>query len=380
VDNSRFTDGRFGRPVSTGGRFGYSAFRPAPLPRSVNLAPPTVALLARASLALGRLGAAGRLLPNPHLLVVPYATREALSSSRIEGTQATLSEVLESAATDQVDSMDIREVRNYLAALNHGVSRLESLPVSTRLITEMHALLMDGVRGQERTPGALRTSQNWIGSPDNRPDTAVFVPPPADEVPAAMSDWESFAHEPEREVPVLVKAGLLHYQFETIHPFLDGNGRLGRLLIVLYLVEQGLLTAPLLYTSAYFESHKAEYYDRLQAVRERADLDGWLRFFLTAVAEQAADAVSRAERLVDCRERYRSLLSGSRTRAHEVVDLLLENPVQTRHSVARRLSITEPGAGNLLRQLTDARILEERSFGRGIRARWYAREVLDLLM
>jgi Fic family protein len=224
-------------------------------------------------------------------------TREALASSRIEGTQASLSDVFDAQARKSPEG-PLREVTNYIDALDHGLARLDALPVSRRLLCEVHEILLTGVRGQQRRPGEVRRSQNWIGSPDNRPTTALFVPPPVDDMEPALDDLERFLHEAS-PLPPLVAIALAHYQFETIHPFLDGNGRLGRLLIVFLLVERDLLPQPLLYLSSFFEAHRSDYYDRLQAVRERGEIQEWLRFFLTGVAEQANDAVARVEMIFE---------------------------------------------------------------------------------
>lgn len=378
MDRERFTSSRFGEVIKTPGPHGFLTFIPAALPRSLPLADEVVVRLSEADRALGRLAGAGRLLPNPHLLVNAYITREAVASSRIEGTQATLADVFEAATEEAQPTGDVREVVNYVAAMNTGLQRLDQLPISRRLLEEIHAVLLSGVRGAERSPGEVRRSPNWIGSPDNRPETAVFVPPPADEMERGLSDWERFANE-DIPMPPLIRCGLLHYQFETLHPFLDGNGRLGRLLIIFYLLSEGHLPAPLLYVSSFFEEHKSEYYDRLQAVRESGDVEGWLRFFLTAVAEQANDAVSRAEALTDLREGFRTSLRGSRSRASEVVDMLLENPYVTTASVARRLGITYQGSTNLLRQLEGVGIITPARRISGRSNRWVAQQVLEVL-
>src|SRR5919106_895390 len=312
MDPKRFVAPEFGRAVRTVGPYGYVAFRPAQMPRSIDLDADTVMRLSDADRALGRLAGAGRLLPNPHLLIQPYIAGEGLASSRIEGTQASLSDVFDAQARNKPEG-PIREVTNYISALEYGLARLAALPVSRRLLCEVHGILLSDVRGRERRPGEVRKSQNWIGSPDNRPETAVFVPPDVNDMERAFDDFERFLHK-DISIPPLVKIALVHYQFETIHPFLDGNGRLGRLLIAFLLVEQELLPQPLLYLSAYFEQHRSEYYDRLQAVRERGELREWIVFFLTGVAELANDAVIRAERLVDLREGYRQQLSGDRSR------------------------------------------------------------------
>lgn len=240
-------------------------------------------------------------------------------------------------------------------------------------------MLQANARGQERYPGAIRTSPNWIGSPDNRPEAADFVPPPVPEMREALSDWEKFVHA-EVPIPPLVKCALLHYQFETIHPFLDGNGRLGRLLIVFNLVEDGLLPQPLLYLSAYFEGRRSDYYERLQAVREKGALEEWVRFFLAGVKEQSTDALRRAERLGDLRERYRLLATGSRSRLPDLIELLFENPVITPQYAARRLSLTVQGVKNLIERLDDAGVLVQLSEGGGRRpGRWMAQEIVSVL-
>jgi Fic family protein len=379
VDPTNFVAPQWGRAVSTGGPAAYHAFVPARLPREYHIRPETIMLLSDADAALGRLAGAGRLLPNPHLLVNAYMTREAVASSRIEGTQASVTEVFDADVLGGSDSSDVREVHNYVTALRHGLNRPgEDFPLSLRVIKEMHELLLTNVRGQDKTPGEFRLSQNWISSSDNRPDTARFVPPTVENMWRSLDDWEKYLHETPR-LPLLIRCALLHYQFETIHPFLDGNGRLGRLFIVLYLVQQHRLPPPLLYLSNYFETRKSEYYDCLQYVRERGEIDEWFNFFLRGIADQANDAVQRAELLADLRERYRMSLTGNRTRATEVVDLLFANPIMTVRHVQRMLSISQPGASNLLRLLTSHKIVREVGQGPGVRHRWFADEILQVL-
>jgi Fic family protein len=369
-----------GRPKKGIGRWGFWYFAPRPLPRVLDLTTETVMALSNADTALGRLAGAGRLLRDPHLLVRPYVTREALASSRIEGTQASLSDVFQAAATggSSPDS-NVREVENYIRAMGTGLELLETLPMSNRVLRTIHETPLQDVRGRERRPGEFRDRPVWIGSPTDTPENATYVPPLPDEMHDALRDWELFANE-ELRMPMLVRCALLHYQFETIHPFLDGNGRLGRLLIVFFLIQQGRLPAPLLYISSYLEDHRPEYYERLQAVRERGEVQEWIQFFLTAVAAQAEDAVTRAEQLVDLRERYRSELSGSRSRAAEVVELIMENPFITTYAIRQRLQVTTQGALNLIRQLERRGLLERLgSFGRGGRNLWLAREVFMVL-
>ena len=232
VDADRYADTTFGRPMATTGAHGYVAYLPLPIPRSVQISPENLLRLADAEAALGRLAGAGRLLPHPQLLVGPYLRREAVSSTRIEGTQASLAEVFDAEASDLPLGPDVEEVINYVRAMEAGFQRLSTIPLSTRLIRELHAVILAGVRGRERQPGELRTTQNWIGPPGATITTATFVPPPPGEVGALLDDLERFVHEPPG-TPPLIQAALLHYQFETIHPFLDGNGRLGRLFVVL---------------------------------------------------------------------------------------------------------------------------------------------------
>ena len=306
----------------------------------------------------------------------PYITREALASSRIEGTQASLSEVLQADATEGLaPSGDVHEVWNYRAAMDAGLARLGELPLVARLVTDIHGILMEGVRGEGRAPGEFRRLPVWIGSPTDTPENAIFVPPFPPEVREAWRDWEEFANSTPR-MPALVQCALLHYQFETIHPFLDGNGRLGRLLVVFFLIHRNVLPAPLLYVSAYLEQHRREYYERLQAVRERGEIQEWLQFFLTAMAVQAEDAILRAERLNDLRESYRAQLAGSRSRAVEVVDVLFVNPFVTARLVEARLGVTNQGALNLIRQLEAKGWVQQiGTVGRGGRNLWVAAEV-----
>ena len=378
MDPGRYTDTTYGtvRPVPG---LGYSAYYPNTLPRFVELASDTVTCLADTEASLGRLAGAGRLLPNPHLLIRPYLLREALASARIEGTQASLLGVLEAEADDAEYSPDIEEVLNCVEAMERGLARLDTLPFSLRLVRDMHAVLLSGVRGRERLPGEFRTSQNWIGPPGSTIQNALFVPPPPGELANLLSDWERFVHE-NRAISALVQSGLLHYQFETIHPFLDGNGRMGRLLIVFHLVLNGRLPQPLLYLSSYFERHRDEYYDKLQGVRERGDLDAWLRFYLTGVETQANDAVAGAERLVDLRESYRTrVIESTRSQAVTLVDSLFANPIITSRRVERMQNVKRPTSLRMLDQLRDLGVLTEMTPGPRRQRRFMASEILQAL-
>jgi Fic family protein len=380
VDPAQYDDTPYGKPRRTGGRHGYVAYFPHSLPRLLPISPENLLRLADAEAALGRLAGAARLLPDPHLLVQPYLRREAVASTRIEGTQATLVEVFDAEAGDEPLGADVEEVVNYVRAMELGLRRLETLPLSTRLIREVHSVLLAGVRGRERQPGELRTTQNWIGPPGATIETATFVPPPPGELAGLLSDLERFVHE-DPQLPPLVQAALIHYQFETIHPFLDGNGRVGRLLIVFFLVVRDRLPSPLLYLSPFFEGRRQAYYEALQGVRQRGELDAWLRLFLEGVQTQANDALARAERLSDLRERYRaSVQATTRGGANRLVDLVFEQPVVNARTVERRLSLSRPAALNALRQLETLGILGPAAEGPRGQLRWRAQEVLQLLI
>lgn len=379
VDQGRYDNTVFGEARRTLGRHGYVAYFPKPVPRTLDIVGSTLLRLSEADAALGRLAGAGRLLPAPHLLVRPYLRREAVASTRIEGTQASLVDVFDAEASDLPYGADVEEVVNYVRAMELGLQRLERLPLSTRLIRELHAVILAGVRGRQRQPGELRTTQNWIGPGGATIETATFVPPPPDEIAGLLTDLERFMHE-DSQLPPLVQAALLHYQFETIHPFLDGNGRLGRLLIVFFLVAHGRLPEPLLYLSPYFEGRREQYYDALQRVREKDDVGHWLDFFLAGVAVQASDAVERAERLLDLRERYRSSVQAStRGAANQLVDLAFEQPILTARRVEDRLAVTRPSALKALRQLEDAGVLAADEEGPRGQLRWRAEGILTVL-
>jgi Fic family protein len=358
---------------------GIRAFVPAPLPPTIEWSAGLIAALSRADHAVGRLAGEGRRLPNPHLLIRPFVRREAVLSSRIEGTQATLGELLAVEAGAAVDRSpdDLHEVGNYVVALEHGVKRLPRLPLSLRLVRELHERLMRGVRGDAATPGEFRRSQNWIGPAGCTPGNATYVPPPADEVMACMAEWETFLHD--RSLPPLVHAALAHSQFEAIHPFLDGNGRVGRLLITLLLVERGVLPTPLLYLSAYFEAQRSEYYARLLGVTERGEWEEWILYFLEGAAQQADDALARIMRIDELIVRWRKrLASVSSKLPDQALELLTENPYVTAKVLAQRLGVAFTTAQRVIDSLEGVGIVVPTSEARRNRV-YCAQALLDLL-
>ena len=376
MDLERYASTPFGQARRTVGSHGYVAYFPSPAPRALELPPSTLRLLGEAEASLGRLSGVGQLVANPNLLIRPYLLREALSSTRIEGTQATMVEVFEMDAAGDAPNADVEEVLNYVEALEWGLSRLEQLPLGTRLLREMHRRLMAGVRGRERAPGEFRTTQNWIGAPGSTIETAQFVPPPPRELPALLTEWERFANEDAR-LPLLIQNALLHSQFETIHPFLDGNGRLGRLVLVFFLVARRRLTVPLLYLSAYLEGDRQRYYDSLRTIQERGDPVPWIELFLTGVESQASDAVIRAQRIVELRERYQHEAAALGTaNGLGLVELICENPLVTTRLVEERLGVSRPTAIRLLRKLEDRGVLSEGERGTRGQRRYVAREMM----
>ena len=341
------------------------AFVPLPLPPvpALEIAGARQLLLERATLAVGRLDSISTLLPDPHLFLYSYVRREAVLSSQIEGTQSSLSDLLlfelEEAPGTPLD--DVVEVSNYIAALNHGMARLsEGFPLSNRLLREMHAVLMSKGRGSDKQPGDFRRSQNWIGG--TRPGNARFVPPPPHEVEPCMGALEQFLHDDATGLPVLLRAALAHVQFETIHPFLDGNGRLGRLLIALLLHHGGLLSEPLLYLSLYLKEHRTVYYDLLNRVRSTGDWEAWVDFFLEGVEQTAHSAVRTARRLVDLftEDTRRVQLSGrAAASALRVLAALRERPVLTLNFLRETHGLTFPTASKAMQTLINTGIARE---------------------
>jgi len=340
------------------------AFLPNPLPPDLAWSSSLVLLHSEAERELARLALAGRDFPHPHILTRPFVRKEAVISSRIEGTRATLEDLYFFEAEQMSflePSSDAREVYNYVKALDYGLERVKSLPISLRLIRELHGILMEGVRGEIMTPGEFRRSQNWIGPAGCTLETATYVPPPFDEMHASLGSLEKFMHA-STDLPTLPRIALIHYQFEAIHPFLDGNGRVGRLLVSLLLCQWDLLPSPLLYLSAFFERNRSEYYDRLLAVSQRGDWEGWLRFFLTGVREQSREAALCVENLQQLRNRYHTQLASRRSarRLAEVVDFLIGNPIFSVRGLQAGLGLTDfKTAQRYVNDLKQAGILRE---------------------
>jgi Fic family protein len=339
---------------------GALAFVPAPLPPRIEYDTELVLALSRADGALSELSGLGRLLPDPHLLISPYLRQEAVLSSRIEGTVTTLSELLIDQAggtTTERDRDDLREVRNYVVALEYGLARLDELPLSLRLVREVHEKLMRGARGDSRAPGEFRRLQNWIGPPGSTLATATYVPPPVADMTEALGLWERFVNERD-SVPPLIQCALIHEHFEAIHPFLDGNGRVGRLLITLFLIERGRLSQPLLYLSAFIGAHREDYYDALLRVRTHGDWRGWVLFFLAGVAETAERASRQAATLMSIRERYHALFRQA-PRAIGLVDELFRSPYITTAGAAAALGVSTPTAKRAMDKLLAEGVLED---------------------
>ncbi len=365
-----------GRKVTLGK---FAAFVPAPLPPKIEWTPRLIRVLSDADRLIGKLAGEGGRLPNPHILLRPFLKREAVLSSKIEGTQATLGELLAAEAGATVDRSpeDLREVGNYVIALEHGIKRLKDLPLCIRTIRELHEKLMTGVSGERAMPGRFRKIQNWIGVAGSTPETASYVPPPPGEIEPCLAAWEKFVQE--SDLPPLVTIALAHYQFEAIHPFLDGNGRVGRLLITLFLIEHGILPTPLLYLSAFFEVARRDYYQGLQGVSERGDWNAWIEYFLLGVARMSEDVLSRATRMNGKQAAWQKQVAGDSTNAPlRVVELLAANPFITAKGAAKKLGIAFTTAQRAIDRLEALKIVKQ--VGTAKRDRVYcANALLDIL-
>jgi cell filamentation protein, protein adenylyltransferase len=365
MDLKDFKKGKAGRLIK--GTRGYWTFLPDPLPPSLSIDWDLVNLLSRADRALSELGGLARNLPNPHLLIGPFVRREAVLSSRIEGTQASLSDLFyfeaapsEKAAFPKKTPSDVHEVANYVKALEYALKRVQELPLSLRLFRELHKILLSDVRGKNWTPGEFRRSQNWIGPPGCTLMDATFVPPTPHEMVEALGQLEKYLHG-SSNLPPLIRIALVHYQFEAIHPFLDGNGRIVRLLISLLLSHERLLPQPLLYLSAFFERRRNEYYRRLMDISREGKWREWIDFFLEGVVEQSNDAIQRTNRLLKLWQDYRNKLQEARSSALllQLVDRLYETPVLSIPTAATFLKVTHRSAAKLIGKLIKANIITE---------------------
>ncbi len=373
---------RVGRDASA-----YKAFVPHPLPPPLTIDLPLATAISEADRSIGELAGLGRTMANPDLLIAPFIRREAVLSSRIEGTQATITDIYSFEAGDATAGArrrpappDVQEVINYVDATHYGLDRISTLPVSVRLMKELHARLLRGVRGADKSPGEFRRSQNWIGAPNCLLNEASYVPPPVAQMEEALAELEQYIHAPAEVHPPLVRLALIHAQFEMVHPFIDGNGRIGRLLVTLLTVNWGLLPLPLLYLSAFFERERDGYYARLLGVSERSEWREWLLFFLRGVAQQSRDAIQRAKRLQDLQATWRDAVTVPRgsTLTVRLVDSLFSSPITTVSATQRLLGVTYPSAKATIDKLVGAGILElfdDRAYGR----QWWAPSVLEIV-
>ena len=358
---------------------GYWAFVPNALPPTIEWDTALVSQLSMADLAVGTLSGLGETLPNPHLLIYPFIRREAVLSSRIEGTQSSLSDLLLFEATQVEKQKDVKEVQNYVRAMEYGLKRLNELPLSLRFIRELHGILMEEVRGEHATPGEFRQSQNWIGSAGATLNEATFVPPPVTEMQECLAQLEKFLHS-DTKLPPIVQAAMVHYQFETIHPFLDGNGRIGRLLVTLLLCQKNVLSKPLLYLSAFFEQHRPEYYELLLKVSQSGEWRKWIEFFLQAITEQSEDAVLRSRHLLELLRGYSQLAREKHLppTAGQLVELIFMKPVLNAKTAQDFLKVSYPSVQYALSSLEKAGILTEIT-GRKRDKAYAAKEILKAL-
>jgi Fic family protein len=381
MNENDFTKNSPGRIITT--RKGYTAFVPNPLPPKVAWSNELLQALSRADRSLAKLAEVGSNFPVPHVVVRPFIRKEAVWSSQIEGTRTSFQELLSYEAKQLSlfgDPQDAKEVHNYVQAINYGLERLGALPMSSRLIREIHGVLMKDVRGETMTPGEFRKSQNWIGRPGATIGNARYVPPPVEEMLVCLSDLEKFIHQ-DSNLPPLLRIGLIHYQFEAIHPFLDGNGRVGRLLITLLLVGWGLMSQPLLYLSNFIEANRQEYYQRLLAVSQKGEWENWLLFFLEGVHSQAEDASRRIDKLQELRTRYHQQVAKDRSRRklEQLIDYLISTPIT---SIFQAQAALEMGSFTTIQRhiekLRDVGILEEIT-GRARNRVFSAGEILRVL-
>lgn len=359
---------------------GYKSFVPTPLPPDppIQIDAEMFQLLSDADRKLGRLDGITEILPNPQLFVNMYVLKEAVLSSQIEGTQASFSDVLGKVEYD--NDLDIGEVSNYAEAMYYGLERLGSFPMSLRLIREIHARLLKSGRGSDRSPGEFRSSQNWIGPPGCTLSNAIFIPPAPADMETSLSDLELFFHD-DTVFPVLIKIALIHAQFETIHPFLDGNGRVGRLLITFWLCQQRVLNQPLLYLSYYFKENRTEYYDRLMAVRYEGDWEGWIKFFLKGIAEVSDEATSTAKEIIALKKQYEDDLNQRNANANmqKMVDYIFESPIFSIRNVEEKLGVSYPTASSLVSSFIKYGYIEDMTPNKQRNKRYRFKSYVELL-
>ena len=383
MNQEDFKNSTAGKCVRTISRPPYWAYVPNPLPPTIDVDWELANLVSKAGIKLGELSGAGQLLTNPHLLISPLLIRrESVTSSRIENTQSGLDDLFlfEAAETEPSPVSDVKEVINYVRAMEYGIKRLEELPISSRLICEIHGILMKGGRGERATPGMLRTSQNWIGSPGCDLMDATYVPPPVPEMKQCFSDLERYIHSNPQE-PALIQCALVHYQFEAIHPFLDGNGRIGRLLITFMLLEKGLLSQPLLYLSDFFERYRDDYYRLLLNVSQKGDWKAWFTFFLNGVRQQSEDALSTIQKLLALQSEYRALATARRVPkvVNRLIDYLFASPVISVSELSKAWKITFSTVQRGMDYLIEKGILREITGGQRNRL-FVADEILNIIM
>jgi len=380
MDIEKFKNSPSGKVIKT--KKDYWAFIPNPLPpEGLNtFSADFVNILSEADRGIGALKSLSKLIPNPNLLIAPFVRKEAVQSSRIEGTQASLTDIFYyEASKEKPKNSDVLEVLNYVKAMNYGFSRIKKLPLSLRLIREIHRKLMKGVRGDMLSPGEFRTTQNWIGPPGCSLNDATYVPPPVNEMNKLLNQLEKFLYAEDPIAP-LVKCALIHYQFEAIHPFLDGNGRVGRLLITFYLYHRGFLYYPILYLSDFFERHRDEYYDLLLGVSQSGNWKKWLKYFIRGVAEQSKAAEETGHDILNLQKNYSQLLQKESvpTPVFKLLDMLFVNPIVSLNGISEFLKVTWPTAKASVEQLIRLGILKEIS-GRKRNRIYCAKELLDMI-
>jgi Fic family protein len=362
----------------------YKAFIPNPLPPNppFSLDGETLEILSRANTAMGRLSGISEALPNPELFVAMYVRKEAVLSSQIEGTEASLEDVLEYESENKPKTLpnDVTEVVNYVKAMNHGLKRIDELPLSLRLIKEIHTELMQGVRGGDKTPGEFRKTQNWIGPKGCTLNNARFIPPPPHEMMQALGDLENYMYTKFNH-PLLIECGFIHFQFETIHPFLDGNGRIGRLLITFFLCHKKILKKPLLYLSHYFKQNRLEYYDRLMAVREKGDFESWIKFFLQGVASVASEACEVSNEIINLKNKDKTRIVKIYNETSKVAvfhEKLFDRPIVSIKDIAAIMNTTFPTASDICVKLVKMDILKETT-GKARNKLFAYKKYLDIL-